>query len=73
MTATKLKENATRKMAPGLGQKKSATGTEKIFRALETSGRQSVLVSPPEYSTMGAIHQKFARNKVGDTEKRAKH
>ena len=34
MIATKLKENATRKMAPGLGQKNSATGSEKIFRAL---------------------------------------
>ena len=29
-----MKENATRKMAPGLGPKNSATGTEKIFRAL---------------------------------------
>ena len=29
-----MKENATRKMAPGLGPKSSATGTEKIFRAL---------------------------------------
>ena len=34
MIATNLKENATRKMAPGLGPKNSATGTEKIFRAL---------------------------------------
>ena len=32
--ATKLKENATRKMAPVLGPKNSATGTEKIFLAL---------------------------------------
>ena len=32
--ATKMKENATRKMAPRLGPKSSATGTEKIFRAL---------------------------------------
>ena len=37
MIATKLKENATRKMAPGLGPKNSATGTEMIFRALSTS------------------------------------
>ena len=29
-----MEENATRKMAPGLGPKNSATGTEKIFRAL---------------------------------------
>ena len=33
MIATKLKENATRKMAPGLSPKNSATGTEKIFEA----------------------------------------
>ena len=32
--ATKIKENATRKMAPGSSPKNSATGTEKIFRAL---------------------------------------
>ena len=29
--ANKMKENATRKMAPGLGPKNSATATEKIF------------------------------------------
>ena len=29
-----MKENATRKMAPGLDPKNSATGTENIFRAL---------------------------------------
>ena len=34
MLATRVKENATRKIAPGLGPKNSATGTEKIFRAL---------------------------------------
>ena len=34
MFATKMKENATRIMAPGYGPKNSATATEKNFRAL---------------------------------------
>ena len=39
--APKMKENATRKMAPGLGPKNSATGTEKIFRALKKACQQA--------------------------------
>ena len=36
--ATKMKENTTRKMAPGSCPKSFATGTEKIFRALKIRG-----------------------------------
>ena len=49
-----MKENATRKMAPGLDPKNSATGTGKIFRALKwLSNNDLKMASPSQSNSQG--------------------